>query len=137
MTHRALTWGVLCCFAALSGCGAENGSAKKTTIAVVPKGTTHQFWQSVRYGAEQAAKELDVALLWKGPSKEDDRLEQVNVVETFITRGVDGVCLAPLDAPRPARRRRGSRPRENPDRDLRQRIGKARAGGLVRGDRQL
>ncbi|MBM3296964.1 MAG: substrate-binding domain-containing protein [Candidatus Aminicenantes bacterium] len=36
-------------------------------------------------------------ILWKGPQKEDDRAQQVTVVEDFISRGVDGIVLAPLD----------------------------------------
>ena len=34
---------------------------------------------------------------WKGPQKESDRAGQIKVVENFITQGVDGIALAPLD----------------------------------------
>jgi ribose transport system substrate-binding protein len=70
---------------------------KKITIAVIPKGTTHEFWKSVHAGANKAAKEFNVEVIWKGPLKEDDREAQISVVEDFITRGVTGICLAPLD----------------------------------------
>jgi ribose transport system substrate-binding protein len=70
---------------------------KKPVIAVIPKGTTHEFWKSIHAGALQAAKELDVDIIWKGPLKEDDREEQIKVVEDMITRGVAGIVLAPLD----------------------------------------
>lgn len=71
----------------------------KYTIAVIPKGTTHEFWRSVHYGARKAAEELgNVRTIWKGPLSEGDREGQINVVQDFITRGVDGICLAPLDA---------------------------------------
>ena len=71
----------------------------KYTIAVVPKGTTHEFWRAVHYGVRQAAEESgNVAVLWKGPFSEGDRDGQINVVQDFITRGVDGICLAPLDS---------------------------------------
>jgi ribose transport system substrate-binding protein len=71
----------------------------KLRIAVIPKGTTHEFWKSVHYGAEQAAKELgNVEILWKGPLKENDRQGQINVVRDFITQQADGICLAPLDS---------------------------------------
>ena len=70
---------------------------KRTTIAVIPKGTTHEFWKSIHAGALKAAKEFDVDIIWKGPLKEDDREEQIKVVEDMITRGVDGIVLAPLD----------------------------------------
>ena len=72
-------------------------AAKKYQIAVIPKGTTHEFWKSIHAGAVQAARELDVEVIWKGPQKEDDRAQQITVVEDFISRGVDGIVLAPLD----------------------------------------
>jgi ABC-type sugar transport system substrate-binding protein len=71
----------------------------KYTIAVIPKGTTHEFWRSVHHGAHTAAEELgNVKIIWKGPLSEGDREGQINVVQDFITRKVDGICLAPLDA---------------------------------------
>ncbi|HBG26840.1 MAG: sugar ABC transporter substrate-binding protein [Planctomycetes bacterium GWF2_41_51] len=69
----------------------------KITIAVIPKGTTHEFWKSIHAGAVRASQELDVEIIWKGPLKEDDRESQITVVEDFITRGVSGIVLAPLD----------------------------------------
>ncbi len=67
-------------------------------IAVIPKGTTHIFWQSVRYGAEKAGKEFNAKITFRGPQKESDRREQINVFQGFVNKGVDGICLAPLDA---------------------------------------
>jgi ribose transport system substrate-binding protein len=65
-------------------------------IAVIPKGTSHQFWLSVYAGAEAAAQELgNVEILWKGPETEDDTAGQISVVKNFITGQVDGICLAP------------------------------------------
>ena len=82
-----------------SGCGKRESdkSTGKITIAVIPKGTTHEFWKSIHAGAAQAAEELGVELIWKGPLKEDDRDAQISVVEDFISRGVSGIVLAPLD----------------------------------------
>jgi ribose transport system substrate-binding protein len=60
-------------------------------------GTTHEFWKSVHAGALTAALELGVDILWKGPLKEDDRNEQVQVVETLSGAGVDALVLSPLD----------------------------------------
>lgn len=89
--------------AIVCGCsGGDQPAGPKTgelKIAVIPKGTTHKFWQSVHYGAEQAAKELGgVEILWKGAMEESDRAGQIAVVEDFINKQVDGVCLAPLDS---------------------------------------
>ena len=66
-------------------------------IAVIPKGTTHEFWKAVHAGAVKAAREENVEVIWKGPVKEDDRDEQIKVVENFLSQGVDGIVLAPLD----------------------------------------
>lgn len=85
------------------GCGSRNPdpdeaeAEPKTIIAVIPKGTTHEFWKSIHAGAQKAASEYGIDILWKGPQKEDDRAQQITVVEDFISRGVDGIVLAPLD----------------------------------------
>ena len=63
--------------------------AKKLTIAVIPKGSTHEFWKSIHAGAVKASQELNVDIIWKGPLKEDDRESQIKVVEDLISRGVE------------------------------------------------
>ncbi len=78
------------------------GAKKKLTIAVIPKGTTHEFWKSIHAGANKASQELSaqgtqVDIIWKGPLREDDREQQIQVVEGFVSQGVDGIVLAPLD----------------------------------------
>ncbi|MFM7815901.1 MAG: substrate-binding domain-containing protein [Verrucomicrobiota bacterium] len=78
-------------------------AAESYTIAVVPKGTTHEFWKSIHAGAVKAEKELTaqgakVKLFWKGPLREDDRDQQIQVVENFTARNVSGIVLAPLDS---------------------------------------
>lgn len=89
--------------AALSCTKAEAPTAdKKLTIAVIPKGTTHEFWKSIHAGSRKAAGELsaegtEVEVIWKGPLREDDREQQIQVVEGFAAQGVDGIVLAPLD----------------------------------------
>src|SRR6185503_2361109 len=78
-----------------------NAATAKTktplTIAVIPKGTTHEFWKSIHAGAVKASRELKVEIIWKGPLKEDDREGQITVVEDMVRRGVKGIVLAPLD----------------------------------------
>jgi ribose transport system substrate-binding protein len=66
-------------------------------IAVIPKGTTHIYWQSVKAGADAAAKEFNCNIFWNGPERETDRERQIQIVEDFIVQKVDGVVLAPLD----------------------------------------
>jgi ribose transport system substrate-binding protein len=95
---------------AASACsgGAPRGDSagarqKELTIAVIPKGTTHEFWKAIHAGAIEAQQELasegaPVKIVWKGPLREDDREQQVQVVEGFLTQGVQGIVLAPLDS---------------------------------------
>lgn len=83
--------------------GTVAAADKSYTLAVIPKGTTHEFWKSIHAGAikaqrELAAKGVKVELIWKGPLREDDRDQQIQVVENFMTRHVDGMVLAPLDS---------------------------------------
>src|SRR6266516_6428197 len=82
--------------------GPAASGKKKLTIAVIPKGTTHEFWKSIHAGSNKAASELsgqgtEVEVIWKGPLREDDREQQVQVVEGFTSQGVSGIVLAPLD----------------------------------------
>jgi len=91
-----------CLLAGLLSAGPACKSAKSPQkesreIAVVPKGMTHEFWNAIHAGAVKAGRETGVRILWKGPTKEDDRDGQVTVVEDFIARRVDGIILAPLD----------------------------------------
>jgi ribose transport system substrate-binding protein len=97
------------CLVAGSGCrqhaseAPSGGQARPATataprkIAVIPKGTTHEFWKSVHAGANKAGQELGVEIVWKGPVREDDRDEQIKVVENFIASRIDAIVLAPLD----------------------------------------
>ncbi|HVS54489.1 MAG TPA: substrate-binding domain-containing protein [Opitutaceae bacterium] len=77
-------------------------AAESYKIAVIPKGTTHEFWKSIHAGAVKAQRELaaqgiEVNVIWKGPLREDDREQQVQVVENFIGQRVSAIVLAPLD----------------------------------------
>jgi ribose transport system substrate-binding protein len=87
-----------CAAAACGGAGArKKASEDKVVIAVIPKGTSHSFWKSIHAGAVKAARELGVEVLWQGPAREDDREAQVAEVESFVSRGVSGIVLAPTD----------------------------------------
>ena len=72
-------------------------NAKKLTLAVIPMGTTHEFWKAIHAGALAAARELGVEIIWKGPLKEDDRNEQIQIVETLTNAGIDAIVLTPMD----------------------------------------
>lgn len=67
----------------------------KKVIAVIPKGVSHFFWQTIHSGADAAGKELGVEIMWKGPAQETDYAGQINIVEDAINRRVDGIVIAP------------------------------------------
>lgn len=86
----------------LSACNKSASSAKHYTIAVIPQGATHEYWKSIHAGAVKASQDLaaegiEVTLNWKAPLREDDREQQVQVVEGFISQGINGIVLAPFD----------------------------------------
>ena len=66
-------------------------------IAVIPKGITHIFWESIRRGAEKAGVEAGVKIFWNGPEREGNREVQIQIIEDFITQKVSGIVLAPID----------------------------------------
>jgi ribose transport system substrate-binding protein len=83
----------------VAGCG-QNRSAAKYRIAVIPKGLTNEFWQSIHRGAESAGADLTargvpVEILWDGPRKESDFAEQVNIIQQKAAQGIQGMALAP------------------------------------------
>lgn len=99
MSYRCLI-GSLACFLVIAGCRQPTSSGGPTQegrpkIAVIPKGTTHDFWTSVHAGAKAAADEFGVDIIWKGPTDEGRFADQINIVEDMITQRVDGVVLAP------------------------------------------
>jgi len=91
--------GVLAASFACSGSrpGPGQPASSTVTIAVIPKGTTHVFWRAVHAGAVKAAREAGVEILWQGPIREDDREEQIKVVDNMRARRVAGMVIAPLD----------------------------------------
>lgn len=66
-------------------------------IAVVPKGQALVFWQAVHAGALAAGKEFGADIQWNGPAAETDYTRQIEIVESFIARRVDGIALAPTE----------------------------------------
>jgi len=94
---RAAAMVFLTVLAACGGATSSGGGTGGITIAVIPKGTSHVFWQSIHAGAQKAATDLGVSIIWRGPLREDDRDAQVSEVEGFVSRGVSGICIAPLD----------------------------------------
>jgi ribose transport system substrate-binding protein len=87
--RRAAALVVLAC-CLLASC---QGSKKKV-IAVVPKGTSHIFWQTVQAGAVAAGREFGVEVLWNGPAQETEYSRQIQIVDSMVARHVDGLAVA-------------------------------------------
>ena len=88
----------------LGGCSRPNANVKYR-IAVIPKGLTHEFWQSIHRGADRAAADLSAegvstAIDWDGPQKESEGREQINLVNLKAGTGINGLVLAPQDSKR-------------------------------------
>lgn len=82
-----------------SGKAGEAPAAAKgpLKIGVVPKGISHQFWLTVKAGAEAAGKEFGATIIWQGPDKETEIDKQVNILEDMISRKVDAIVMAACD----------------------------------------
>jgi len=83
---------------AISAAGAD----APLSIAVIPMGTTHEFWKTIHAGAMKAQHDLGaegrpITVLWVGPLREDNRGGQVEVVEDMVARHVSGIVLSPID----------------------------------------
>ncbi len=95
MNHVLSMRFVLALFAIfISSCRSREPS---TLIGVVPKGSTHVFWQTVHAGAVKAAGETGYKILWNAPAQEADRGRQIAIVESMINQRVAGIALAPSD----------------------------------------
>ena len=91
MTSHARWTAVLSILALAAGC--RGGDPEGVTVAMMPKNKGNPYFVSCRQGAEEAAKALGVTLLWDGPT-ETDPAKQNEVVEAWITRGVDVIAVS-------------------------------------------
>ncbi|MBI2686990.1 MAG: substrate-binding domain-containing protein [Acidobacteria bacterium] len=85
--------------ALLAACLAIAGCQRNTkkVIAVVPKATSHLFWLSVQAGAMAAGEEYGVQIEWNGAAAETEYPRQIQILDSFISRRVDGIALAPTE----------------------------------------
>jgi len=81
---------VLCAMVAFAGCN----QSRKKQIAVIPKSTSSLFFQPVHAGANAAGEEYNVEILWSGATSETDYSRQLEIVDSMITRHVDGLAIA-------------------------------------------
>jgi len=96
-TRTRRGWWLTAVILATAVCSCSGGAPENYTIAVIPMGTTHEYWKAIHAGAVKASRELGVDVVWKGPLKEDDVDEQIQIVETLIAADVSAFVLAPLD----------------------------------------
>ena len=94
----------------LSGCAKDKpaetpapttsaGGAAPVKIAFIPKGNSSSFWHVMKQGADQAAaEEKNVTVAWQPPSKDSDYTEQINMMQTQVTGGAQGIALVATDA---------------------------------------
>jgi rhamnose transport system substrate-binding protein len=73
--------------------GGVTSKAHRPVIAVMPKAKGDPYFISARAGAEEAARALDVDLIWDGPTSLDAS-QQNELIEDWITRGVDAIVVA-------------------------------------------
>ncbi len=67
--------------------------SKKITVAMMPKSKGNAYFIACKKGADEAAAELEINLIWDGPT-DTDPAKQNEVVETWITRQVDVIAVA-------------------------------------------
>jgi rhamnose transport system permease protein len=72
--------------------------AKHLTLGVMPKAKGDPYFVSCRVGAEEAAKELNADMIWDGPT-DLDPAKQNEIVEAWITRGVDSIAVSVVNGP--------------------------------------
>lgn len=75
----------------LAGCR----TAKKPTVAIIPETTAQEVWESARAEGTRIASGWHWDTFWNGPSREDDLLRQIQIVDQQVDRGVAGIILAP------------------------------------------
>jgi ribose transport system substrate-binding protein len=86
--------------ALLFGCNSAKSDAKYRVV-VIPKGLTHEFWQSIHRGSERAGKDLKeklglgVDVKWDGPLQENQTQEQISIIDRNLAARINGIVLAP------------------------------------------
>jgi ribose transport system substrate-binding protein len=87
-----------CAPAAPAATQAPAASTEKPYIPVISKGFQHQFWQAVKQGSEQAAKDLNVEITFEGPESEAMVDKQVEMFQTALDKKPAAICLAAVDS---------------------------------------
>jgi ribose transport system substrate-binding protein len=101
---KALTGVAITAIVAAGSAGCSNaddaasGGDKKPYVALISKGFKHQFWQSVKAGAEQAGKDLNVTVTFEGAQEEGNVEQQIQLLQTVLDKHPDAVGFAAIDS---------------------------------------
>ena len=72
--------------------------SSSTYIPVISKGFQHQFWQAVKLGSENAARDLNVRITFEGPENESQVDKQIEMLQAALDKKPNAICLAALDS---------------------------------------
>lgn len=78
--------------------GSQPAAGAKPYIPVISKGFQHQFWQAVKQGSEQAAKDYNVDITFEGPATEAEVDKQIEMLQAALAKNPAAICLAALDS---------------------------------------
>ena len=87
----------------LAGCASDGGGSaaadgEKPYVALISKGFQHQFWQAVKAGAEQAAKDNNVTVSFEGPETEAMVDKQIDMLSAALAKNPKAIGFAALDS---------------------------------------
>lgn len=94
----AVTIGLAGCSNEDGGGGEGGGDGDKPYVAIVSKGFQHQFWQSVKDGAEEQGEKMGAKVTFEGPATESDVEDQITMLRNAISRQPDAIGFAALDS---------------------------------------
>jgi ribose transport system substrate-binding protein len=84
--------------ATILGTSGVSMAQDKPYIALVSKGFQHQFWQAVKIGSEQAAKDFDVTVTFEGPDGEGAVDRQLDMISTALSKKPSAIAIAAIDS---------------------------------------
>ncbi|AVQ81595.1 MULTISPECIES: ABC transporter substrate-binding protein [Variovorax] len=96
--RRAVTTTLGAALIGLSGFAAHAQQAQEVYIPLVSKGFQHQFWQAVKSGAEQAAKDFKVKVTFEGPETEAMVDKQIDMLSAALAKKPQAIGFAALDS---------------------------------------
>ncbi|MEJ0011545.1 MAG: ABC transporter substrate-binding protein [Bauldia sp.] len=97
MLNRRFVLGLLGATALVVSTGMSS-AADKPYIALISKGFQHQFWQAVKLGSEQAAKDFNVDVTFEGPDGEGAVDRQLDMISAALAKHPAAIGIAAIDS---------------------------------------